>query len=76
MAQIVIDIPDQYVQRVLDAFAAKYGWVDQTTSGTKGAFAKRKVAEYVKEVTFSYEEAKREAEVRAAIPPIQPIEVT
>lgn len=54
MAQIVIDIPDQYVTPVLDAFAATYRW--SVESGlTKSQFAKQQVAKFIKEVYQRYQ---------------------
>ena len=48
MAQLVIDIPDDKVADVLDAFAVQYNW--NPGLGTKAQFARNKVAEYVKSI--------------------------
>lgn len=58
MATVTITIPDPVLDRVLDAFAATYNWDGQ---GTKAAFARQKVAEYVKQVVKGYE-AQRDSE--------------
>lgn len=60
MASITINIPDAAVTRVLDAFASAYNW-DGT--GTKAAFAKKQVAQYIKEIVTSEE---RKAVIEAA----------
>lgn len=60
MATITINIPDAQVSRVLEAFTEGFGWT--AASGmTKAAFAKAKVAEYVKETTLGYERQKAAA---------------
>ena len=53
MATISIIIPDEVVQRVLDAFAASYGWAPE--KGTKELFAKEQIAIYIKDVTVGNE---------------------
>lgn len=55
MAQVVIDIPDGQVNRILDAFATRFGWVSVQASGAKAAFAKAQVAKWVKEVVKNEE---------------------
>jgi hypothetical protein len=62
MAQIVLNIPDAVVGRVLDAVAATQGYVEGG-SQTKAQFARAHVAGYVKEMVISYEasQAAREA---------------
>lgn len=63
MAQLTIDIPAGQTNRVLDAFATKYGYTgflaDGITPETKAAFAKRIVIKQIKDVV-------REAEAAAA----------
>lgn len=76
MAQLVVDIPDPQVQRALEAFAWKFGWVDQATSGTKASFAKKRVASYIRQITLDYEQHKAEAEALAAVVPPTPIDAT
>lgn len=49
MAQIILDIPDNKVNDILDAFATQYGW-NVGMGVTKAIFAKTKVIEYVKGV--------------------------
>lgn len=54
MANITLTIPDDKVQRILDAFAAEFGWT--TESGvTKAQFTKAQVIEYIKQVTRNFE---------------------
>jgi hypothetical protein len=60
MAQIVVDVPDAVVPRVLDAFAATYAY-NPGSGLTKAQFAKQRLAAYVKQVTVAYE-ATRDAE--------------
>ncbi|HYE75113.1 MAG TPA: hypothetical protein VEF04_17360 [Blastocatellia bacterium] len=65
MAQITINIPDDQAQRVLDAFAVKYGWTPTLTSPTgtvqnpetKAQHAKRRVVEFIRSVVFDNEHA-------------------
>lgn len=67
MAQIVIDIPDDQVQRVLDAFTGTYGWQGQAVDGTKAAFAKKQVALWIKRVVRQYEVRKQELNLAAQV---------
>lgn len=53
MAQISIDIPDNVVARVLDAFDGAYPGRPGGTS--QAAWAKARVAGYIKAVTVGYE---------------------
>lgn len=54
MANITVTIPDDKIQRIIDAFAAEFGWT--TESGlTKAQFTKQQVIEYIKQVTRNYE---------------------
>lgn len=54
MAQIIIDVPNNVVNDVLDAFADKYGWTVEM--GTKADFGKKKVADYVKATYIEYKD--------------------
>jgi hypothetical protein len=76
MAVIGIDI-GTHGTRIQEAFAASYGYqatlpdpADPTKAitnpETKAQFTKRKIAEYVKEVTRAYEANKAAEEARAA----------
>lgn len=49
MAQITLNIPDAVAGRVLDAFAALYGW-DPNGSLTKSQFAKLQIIANIKSV--------------------------
>lgn len=53
MAQITIDIPDNVAGRILDAFDGAYSGRPGGTS--KAAWAKSRVAAYIKDVTVGYE---------------------
>lgn len=56
MADITITIPPEVVQRVLDAFAAVYGFdPENEEEQTKAQFARECVIRYVKEVTKGHE---------------------
>lgn len=58
MATLTITIPDEHVTRVLDAFAAEYGYDRYVETGgtmTKGEFAKAKVVQYMKDVVSAAE---------------------
>lgn len=59
-----ITIPDTQIQRVIDAFAAEFGYqstitnADGTTSPnpvTKAQFAKQQLIAYIKQITRNYE---------------------
>lgn len=54
MAQIIMNIPDQYIARILDAFAVVYGY-DAADGLTKAQFAKSKVRDYIKEIVVRHE---------------------
>ena len=59
MAQILIDVPDGQVARVLAAFAAMRGFA---TSGlTQAQFAKRTIANFVKGVVVRHETEQAQA---------------
>jgi hypothetical protein len=53
MATISITIPDGSINDVKDAFAAIYGWTAESGL-TKAQFAKKKVADYTKDVLKEY----------------------
>lgn len=63
MASVTINFADALAPRILDAFAAIYGWTAtiETDEGTinnpetKGQFAKRMVQQYVRSVVRDYE---------------------
>ena len=77
MAQLVIDVPDAVVTRVLAAFAKQYGYQeeidDPANSGakipnpmTKAQFAKKVVTRFAKEVVMAYESGLKAEEARKA----------
>lgn len=53
MAKITLDISDAVMSRVVDAFAAAYGW--EPGPETKLAFTARVLKEHIKNVTASHE---------------------
>ena len=57
MADITITIPTEHVQRVLNAICLKYDYANNQLEGgeTQAAFAKRMVAEWVKQTTLRIE---------------------
>ena len=55
MAQITIDIPDNVVTDVLEAFAAKYGWTPEIGI-SKANFGRKKVADYIKATYIEYKD--------------------
>ena len=67
MAELTITIPDIDLARILQRFCAAGGWVDVETSGTRGAFAKQMVINYVKAVVNNVEQGEAEAAADAAI---------
>jgi hypothetical protein len=52
MANITITIPDNQLNRCIDAFATKYNW-DGTT--TKSIFAKQKLVELITSTVYEVE---------------------
>jgi hypothetical protein len=57
MADITITIPTEHVQRALDAICLKYDYTNNQLEGgeTQAAFAKRMIAEWVKQITLRME---------------------
>lgn len=66
MAQITIDIPDDKVSRVRDAFAGEYGW-SPDLGVTKTQFTKIQVIKYIKTVVKNNEGNHQAGQARAAI---------
>jgi len=54
MAQLTIDIPAGVTSRVLDAIAYEYNY-DALIDGTKAAFAKKQVIEFLKRTVKDHE---------------------
>lgn len=59
MAQITLTIPDEHIQRILDAFAAVHGY-DPVNNGTKAQFARAKLRDFVKEIVVRHELSERQ----------------
>jgi hypothetical protein len=66
MAQIAINIPDAQINRVLDAFADRYGWTSEN-SMNKAAFAKDQLKNFIKRTIKDSEGDLQAASLRAAI---------
>ena len=49
MSQITITVPDNQDARIVNAFAAEFGW-KQESGLTKVQFFKRKVIDYIKDI--------------------------
>lgn len=77
MAEITINVPDAVVPRVLDAFADEFGY-DPEIDGTKAAFAKQRLASYVKQIVVNHEAetAARQAQTAACDAAIAEINIT
>lgn len=69
MAEVTINIPDEYVQDVLDAFADHYDYDGQKQNGeTKALFAKRMIIFKIKQIVRVHKvEAATRAPARQAI---------
>lgn len=67
MAQVIINVPDDKEQRVVDAFAQVYGWTD-TLGITRRQFVKKKIRDFIVEVVVRAESGEAQ---RAAIALIQ-----
>ena len=57
MATVSVTIPDKVLPRVLDAFAAAYGY-NADKDGDKAGFAQKQVARFVMETVQSQEATK------------------
>ena len=64
---ITITIPDAARADFVDAYAALYGWVDQTTSGTKAAFAKDQIRRIVRAPLRTYRQDRANAAALATV---------
>lgn len=61
---ITITIPDAARADFLDAYADRFGWVDQATSGTKAAFARDKARDLVRDPLRAW---RRDRVIRASL---------
>lgn len=64
MASITVTVPDAVAPRVLDAVAATHGW-DANTGITKAQFAKKWLADQLKDTVRNYEIGQAQATARA-----------
>ena len=64
---ITITIPDAARADFLDAYASMYGWVDQDTSGTKAAFARRIARDLVRAPLRTWRRERAEAAALATV---------
>lgn len=55
MAQIVINIPDQQMNRVINAFCSEFSYQANGGELTKQQFTKKQIRRYIKEVMVSAE---------------------
>ena len=67
MAQLTITIPDADAARVLRRFCDAGGWVDVATSGTRVAFAKQMIINYVRTTVDKGERSEAEATAIASV---------
>lgn len=74
MATVTINIPDNMVQRVIDAYAGTYLWTE--ADGPKGGFAKKCLIRSMKDVVFDYERTKAHADAIAAVPDPSALDLT
>ena len=63
---ITITIPDAVREEFLTAYATRFGWVDQATSGTKAAFARDKARNLVRGPLRAYR--REQAELAIVVP--------
>ena len=64
---ITITIPDAARADFLDAYAARFGWIDQASSGTKAAFARNIARDLVRAPLRAYRQQKAEAAALAGV---------
>lgn len=73
MATITFTIPDDQIQRVIDAFCATYDYADYVKYGgtmTQAQFTKDRIRQWIVGVVRAYEVRQRTAEVDAQVPPV------
>ena len=75
MATITINIPDAAVPRVLEAMCSTGGY-EPSDGLTKGAFAKRMLAQYVKRIVFEYEAMTAQRAALIVVPPPTDVDVS
>jgi len=63
MADITFVVPDAHINRVLNAWAAIHGWRSQALDGTKAAFFKANLSEYIRNETLAWERIQLERAV-------------
>lgn len=55
MASLTINIPDEHLPRILNAFAGEYGWRSTELDGTKTEFARKQIRAFIKRTVRSQE---------------------
>lgn len=60
VAIISIEIPDEQVARVVDAYSVAYGWRSVAEDGPRADFARRKLVDHIRETTLGVERAAAE----------------
>jgi hypothetical protein len=79
MATITFTIPDDQIQRVIDAFCATYDYANYVRLGgtmTQAQFTKARIRDWIVATTRSYEVRQRTAAVDAQVPPVTDPDVT
>jgi len=66
MAQIMLNIPDDKAPRILDAFAATYGWTPEM-GVTKTVFAKQQLVNFIKNTVKESEGNYQASQVRNTV---------
>lgn len=66
MAQVIIDIPNNQVTRINEAFADLYGWSSEL-GVTKTQFAKAKIIDYIRSTVKSSEGNIQERSARQTV---------
>jgi hypothetical protein len=75
MASISISYPDDQQDRIVDALCYDGGW-SADLGVTRGAFAKRMVAQLVKDRVRTVEEERARVAALAGVTPPAPVDVT
>lgn len=79
MANVTLTIPDNQMQRIGDAFSAKFGFTGKDPNNadeTKTQFVKRIVGNHIKDIVQQYESEQAQAAAIVAQGQVTPITVT